>query len=236
MNALHLASLGGTDAVAFETLTAGGETVAEHADIDDEDQTVYLRPEVSTEAKAGDGGDEVDAKADQRVADTVHIAGLRPGASYTLAATPMDRATGEAIALDRDADGADPDADLPEGTSVYEVLANGTVSFTPTATELDVPVPVTLDASELAGHSVVMFESLSRDADGEEIASHEDIDDEAQTVTVRGAASPMAQTGALPPAIALLAAAAAAGAVYVATGRAGRPRTCTTDQFGRPLR
>ena len=83
-------------------------------------------------------------------------------------------------------DGSTAQVELPEGVSAYKVLGNGIVSFTPAATELDIEVPVTIDATNLESHDVVMVESMSRDSDGTEIAKHEDIDDKAQTVHVKG--------------------------------------------------
>ena len=55
-----------------------------------------------------------------------------------------------------------------------------TVAFTPEAPSGSVDVTFEFDGSALGGHAVVVFESLKQD--GEEVASHADIDDEGQTV------------------------------------------------------
>lgn len=271
-------AMGGVDAVAFEDLSLDGTVIAKHEDAGDEKQTVYLRPSISTQAKADGKSEELKPKSDQKIIDTVHIAGVQPGRSYTLNATPMDKQGNKAIELTQtsipgnatadgtqtsgkaeatDADGQDKadagsatdktekedgstaQVELPEGVSAYKVLGNGIVSFTPTATELDIEVPVTIDAANLESHDVVMFESMSRDSDGTEIAKHEDIDDKAQTVHVKGTVyTDLAQTGIIPPALALLALSCAFGAVYVFMVKTGRidHTKMLTDQFGQKIK
>ena len=84
-----------------------------------------------------------------------------------------------------------------------------------------------------------MFESMSRDSDGTEIAKHEDIDDKAQTVHVKGTVyTDLAQTGIIPPALALLALSCAFGAVYVFMVKTGRidHTKMMTDQFGHKIK
>ena len=271
-------AMGGVDAVAFEDLSLDGTVIAKHEDAGDEKQTVYLHPGISTQAKADGKSEELKPKSDQKIIDTVHIAGVQPGRSYTLKATPMDKQGNKAIELTQtsipgnvtadgtqtsgkvdatDADGHDKadagsatdkaekedgstaQVELPEGVSAYKVLGNGIVSFTPTATELDIEVPVTIDATNLESHDVVMFESMSRDSDGTEIAKHEDIDDKAQTVHVKGTVyTDLAQTGIIPPALALLALSCAFGAVYVFMVKTGRidHTKMMTDQFGQKIK
>lgn len=66
----------------------------------------------------------------------------------------------------------------------YEVIANGQVRFTPTASDLDVDVPMVFRASDVAGQQAVVFESLQRDTDGKEISKETDLEDTDQTIDI----------------------------------------------------
>ena len=157
--------LSGKTLVVFEILTYEDHEVAVHADINDVNQTIYF-PEIKTTAKDGDDGDqEVLAEKEATVVDTVTYHGLMPGSSYKVIGTLMNKATGEALMQD-----GKPVTAQAEFTAEK---ANGSVEVT-----------FTFDASALAGQDVVVFEKLYY-VDGEtehEIASHEDINDEGQTV------------------------------------------------------
>ena len=64
-----------------------------------------------------------------------------------------------------------------------EPAVTGSAKFTPTESNGTVDVTFTLDASKLAGKKVVAFEKVS---EGEkEVAVHEDINDEGQTIVVK---------------------------------------------------
>lgn len=66
----------------------------------------------------------------------------------------------------------------------YEVIANGQVRFTPTASDLDVDVPMVFKASDVAGQQAVVFESLQRDTDSKEISKETDLEDTDQTIDI----------------------------------------------------
>lgn len=119
-------------------------------------------PAVSTKATDADA-DNLAAVADDTVTimDTVSFTDLTPGKERTLTGTLVDKETGKPI--------------QPDGRDV-----TSTVAFTPEAPSGSVDVTFEVDGSALGGHAVVVFESLKQD--GEEIASHADIDDEGQTV------------------------------------------------------
>ena len=89
--------------------------------------------------------------------------GLIPGETYTVSGVLMDKATGNTLLVD----GA-------------EVTAEA--EFTPESADGTVELTYTLDASALAGTTIVVFETLY--SDGVEIAAHADINDEAQTITI----------------------------------------------------
>ena len=150
--------------VAFESLLEDGVEVAVHADIEDEDQTVHV-PEIGTTASDSETGAHV-ALADDSVTitDTVAYQNLLPGQTYQLAGTLMDKSTGEPVTG-------------PDGNAV-----SATTELTPESPDGEATVELSFDATQLAGHDVVVFERLYL---GEaEVAEHADIEDAGQTVTL----------------------------------------------------
>lgn len=121
-------------------------------------------PKIGTTATdASDGDHEATAADKVTVNDDVTYTGLTPGKEYKLAGTLMDKETGKPV--------------QSGGTDVTAEAA-----FTPTAPSGVATVTFEFDASALAGHNTVAFESLSQD--GKEVAAHADIDDEGQTVKI----------------------------------------------------
>ena len=152
----------GQTLVVFEELIMDGKSVGEHKDINDSGQTIYL-PGLHTTATDQDDGDK-QATADDKVTivDKVDYTNLIPGQTYKVEGTLMDKATGTAI--------------LVEGKEVKTQA-----EFKATEPSGSVLVAFTFDASKLGGKDVVVFEKLYG-ADGKELANHEDINDEGQTV------------------------------------------------------
>ena len=185
--------LAGRDLVAFEELRAEGHVIATHEDIGDGGQTVRVA-DIGTKAEdAPDHDKSVELRdGTATIVDSVSYKGLTPGRAYELQAdlkvkpaddgndgkggyesAPMPELTADQLAsLARE-------AGLPEGV---ELLANGRVRFTPDKAEGEVGVPVRASIAALAGRDLVAFEQLT--AGGVEVASHADIDDEGQTVSV----------------------------------------------------
>ena len=162
------ADLDGHSLVAFEKLYRGEITIASHEDIDDVDQTVtVVSPELATTAIDGiDGDKNVVKDPEAEVTDTVEYKGLVTGKEYKITGTIMDKATGN------------PYIDPSTGK---EITCETT--FTPDDTYGTVDVKFAFDASQLDENSqLVVFEKISRN--GEEIGGHEDIDDEAQAVSI----------------------------------------------------
>ena len=163
---LDASSLAGTSIVVFETLYSDGVEIAAHTDINDEAQTVEItepeKPTLGTTATV-DGQHTADPVGEITIVDVVEYTGLTPSETYTISGVLMDKATGEPLLVD----GA-------------EVTAE--VEFTPEPADGTVELTYTLDASVLAGTTIVVFETLY--SDGVEIASHADINDEAQTITI----------------------------------------------------
>lgn len=124
-----------------------------------------------------------------------------------------DKAEGDNIATETESTGKG------SALGTYEVIANGQVRFTPTASDLDVNVPMVFKASDVAGQQAVVFESLQRDTDGKEISKETDLEDTDQTIDIENApeGKNLEQTGnwVLYAAIAAGVAACIAGIVLV---------------------
>ena len=150
--------------VVFETLFQGETEIAGHEDIEDEGQTVNFveEPKIGTTATV-DGQHTAEPTGEITIVDVVEYTGLTPGKTYTISGVLMDKATNQPLLVD--------DA---------EVTAE--VEFTPESADGTVELTYTLDASTLAGTTIVVFETLY--SDGVEIAAHTDINDEAQTVEI----------------------------------------------------
>ena len=120
-------------------------------------------PEIGTTAKDSETGEHISFADDKvTVIDTVSYKNLPVGKECTLKGIIKDKATGKTL---KDADGKAVTAtktfisDKPDGTIDIEFTFNGLA---------------------LAGKTIVVFESLY--IDGEEAASHTDINDEGQTI------------------------------------------------------
>lgn len=163
MNTLEV----GTKLVAAETLYDNGIELATHVDLNDEDQTVeYDKPVIYTTAEL-DSPEDVLKNDELKVVDTVYYSNLKVGQQYTLRATAVIKSTGEKV---RDAEG-----------KPYEFI----VDFVPETPDGYVRVPMVFKQLDVNGLTIVAFEKLFIDFDTEaelEIASHEDVEDENQTV------------------------------------------------------
>ena len=156
----------GTELVMFESLERNGNVLATHEDIGDVNQTVTVTaPAISTSARdAIDGDKDVVVDDVTTVIDTVEYRNLVPGKEYTLNGKLHSKSTGEPLKV-----GGKP--------------VTGQTTFTPEKADGKVDVTFTFDSRDLEDKTdIVVFESLVRS--GTEIASHADIDDENQTVTV----------------------------------------------------
>ena len=150
----------GKTLVAFETCVAANLPdfqIAEHQDIDDEDQTVYI-PKIRTTLT--DMNEEKELYADGKpkaVVDTVDYEGLKVGESYTMHGQLINKATDE-------------------------VLAEAETTFFCRSDYGTVRLEFVLDTELLQGQSVVAFEELTLDA--RLVADHKDKDDDDQVVTL----------------------------------------------------
>lgn len=156
--------LEGKALVVFEKLFQGETEIAGHEDLEDEGQTVNFveSPKIGTTATV-DGQHTADPTGEITIVDVVEYTGLNPGQTYTVSGILMDKGTGEALLVDG--------VEITAETEFMAEESSGTVELT-----------YTLDASALAGTTIVVFETLY--SDGVEIATHADINDEAQTITL----------------------------------------------------
>ncbi len=174
--------LEGTSLVVFEKaylVSDGGlrrakeVEIASHEDLNDEDQTVEVNaPELRTTATDASDGDKTICAEEGTICDEVNYSGFTPGETYRMAAVVMDKETGEELEVN--------------GETV-----TAEIEFVVEDADGSVIVPIKIDATGLGGKSLVVFEKAYlvsdgelRLADGREIARHEDLEDEGQTVKV----------------------------------------------------
>ena len=164
----------GTSLVAFESLSYNDNEIASHADVNDSGQTVIItKPKLSTTATdALDGDKNLIGEDNATIVDTVHYMNVTPGKTYKVSGTLYEKVT--------DKDGKVTKKQLLDADG-NPVTAE--TEFVPEDTYGNVDVTFAFDASDLkAKDKVVAFESLS--LNGKELASHADIEDKSQTVTI----------------------------------------------------
>lgn len=168
--------LEGSETVVFEDLYFEGYKVATHADIEDEAQTIRI-PSLKTTASGQNGKKSVVAGGDLMLIDKVCYENLEPGKDFVFHGTLMDKATGKAL--------------LIQGKPV-----TSTTTHTPTKSKACVNVTFRFDASEITTKvETVVFESVTHKEN--EYATHADIQDKGQTVTItpHSQPEPLARTG-----------------------------------------
>ena len=164
----------GTSLVAFESLSHNDKEIASHADVNDSGQTVIItKPKLSTTATdALDGDKNLIGEDNATIVDTVHYMNVTPGKTYKVSGTLYEKVT------DKDGKVAKKQLLDADGNPV-----TAETEFVPDDTYGTVDVTFAFDASDLkAKDKVVAFESLS--LNGKELASHADIEDKSQTVTI----------------------------------------------------
>ena len=156
----------GKELVAFETLLREGRELVIHADINDVTQTATV-PDIGTTLTGNGDAHELVASEKVELIDTVAYRGLAPHTSYTMEGKLVDAQTGDPLL---DADG-------------NELVTRQT--FEPDTSSGQIAMPFTIDATSLAGKTIVCFETLF-EGEGNEarvLVRHEDLTDVAQTVS-----------------------------------------------------
>ena len=162
-------SCSGARFVVFEALVREGddgcELVAVHDDLGSEEQSFDVVPSrIGTLAiDKTDGDHSILASKDACVVDTVSYEGLIPGQEYELSGVLMDKATGEEL-------------------MVADKTVTASMRFTPNASTGEVALEFSFDSTVVQDHDAVVFEYLSKN--GEPVAEHADLEDEAQSFHV----------------------------------------------------
>ncbi|GAA1516571.1 hypothetical protein GCM10009788_20990 [Nocardioides humi] len=128
-------------------------------------------PAIGTTLVDAADGDHVLPSTGGSVTDTVAYANLVPGTTYTITGELMRRSDGSATGI------------------------TGSATFTPTQADGTVEVHFTVPAG-YAGQQLVAFEELVETGSAVVVAEHKDIDDAAQTVTVRAGPTVTTQASA----------------------------------------
>ena len=155
-----------TKLIVFDELYRADTLLAVHKDIDAEDQTVEIRvPKIGTTATFEDGEKEIIANEEITIIDSVAYSDLKPGKEYTVSGVLMDKETGKAFL---DINGEEVRASTTfvpeEPTGTVDVLFKFNAVFVQDKTD------------------IVVFEDLYHK--GIQLATHAEINDEGQTVTV----------------------------------------------------
>lgn len=153
------------DCTVFEFLLHEGKLVAAHADIDDKGQSFEIAPsECRTMLTDETDGDHVILPSTTTsLIDTVAYENLIPGKEYKVSGKLMLKDTGKPL-------------------YVGDKAVTAEKTFTPNQPSGTVELRFEFDSSSLDGKEIVAFEKLTKD--DVEVAVHEDIDDQNQTVTV----------------------------------------------------
>ncbi len=161
-----------TTVVVFETLCHDDIEIAVHADINDEDQSVlFHKPSIHTTALIN-GEKEIFAPKHVRIVDTVTYDDLVIGEEYVIKGTLMDKVSNSPLLINGN-----------------PVLAETKFTAETTSGTIDVPFEFEIDPKQITESTeYVIFQKLylsGAEADGEEIATHENIEDMGQTVTIK---------------------------------------------------
>lgn len=158
-------SLVGKTLVAYEKAydVETKSLIGSHEDINDNDQTVNF-PELHTTALNKENADHiVEAKKNVTIVDTVSYKNVTPGEELEVKGVLYDKNTKK-----------------PVMNNEKEVTASA--KFTPETSEGSADVTFTFDASDLDGHTFVAYEQMYDVKTGALIGTHEDINDEDQSV------------------------------------------------------
>ena len=155
-----------TKLVVFDELYRADTLLAVHKDIDAEDQTVEIRvPKIGTTATFEDGEKEIIANEEITIIDSVAYSDLKPGKEYTVSGVLMDKETGKAFLNINGEEVRASTTFVPEEpTGTVDVLFKFNAVFVQDKTD------------------IVVFEDLYHK--GIQLATHAEINDEGQTVTV----------------------------------------------------
>lgn len=161
-------SLGGKQIVVFETLYEGEEVIETHEDINDTKQTVLFVNLDTTAKDKADGNQSVLPEKDVTIVDSIDYCLLKD-LEYIVEGTLMDKSTGEPL--------------LIGGAPVIKTIELKAIKSCG-----KVEMEFTIDASQLGGTDIVVFERVylkdDEDEKGTLVVEHTDINDDAQLIKV----------------------------------------------------
>ena len=157
-------SIMGKTVVVFEELYFNENLIAEHKDIESDDQSIkFAEPHIQTVAADDDGGKQFVVNPETRIYDKVLFENLIPDKAYQLIGTLMDQETGAPLILN--------------GKKVTAEM-----EFTPKESSGSVTMEFVFDSTGMEGKSLVVFEELYHA--GVFIAEHKDINSSDQTIQI----------------------------------------------------
>lgn len=153
------------DCAVYEFLIHDGKLVAAHADLDDKGQSFKITPSsiATTLTDETDGDHVILPSTTTSLIDTVAYENLIPGKEYKVSGKLMLKDTGKPL-------------------YVGDKAVTAEKTFTPNQPSGTVELRFEFDSTALDGKEIVAFEKLSKD--DVEVAVHEDINDQNQTVSV----------------------------------------------------
>ena len=152
--------------VAFETLEVNGNVAAEHSDITDEKQTVWL-PSIKTNLCNKNAGVTPSAEGKIVLVDEVSFEGLAPGKPYSI----------EGELHVRSKDGID--SGIAVDKNGLEIRSSQL--FVPESSHGTASVAFSFEAPDLAGETVVAYEKLTDN--GIVLTEHANISDDDQSIS-----------------------------------------------------
>jgi hypothetical protein len=161
-------ALEGKSVVVFEDCYKNGIKVFTHADLSDEAQTVHF-PKIGTTATNGANGSKtLDLGTEISLIDTVKFSNLTTGDKYLIKGKVMDKETGKIV-------------------KVTAGSANSELEFVAETSDGSVDVEFNFNTTGLGGKTLVVFEEVytySPEGDLVLVATHDDLDDEGQSVDI----------------------------------------------------
>ena len=155
--------MAGKTIVVFEEVYFNGHLIAEHKDLQDSNQTIYVPDIGTTLVDKKSESHMAFAEKDMVLTDTITYKNLIPGKEYKVTGTLMHKETGKALEINGQA-----------------VTASATL--VPEKSDGTTEIQFTFDGSQLKGQTVVAYETITME--GVEVAVHANLEDEAQMVRI----------------------------------------------------
>ncbi|HEL0009230.1 TPA: VaFE repeat-containing surface-anchored protein [Streptococcus equi subsp. zooepidemicus] len=177
---LDSSHLSGKHLVTYEELyilkeSGEWEKIAEHKNIEDKDQTIYVKDkvveekiEIKTLARGENGKKEIEAGKNTKIVDIVDMKNLKKDSKYRVKGYQMIKEDKKELVI---------------GNEKIEV----TREFVAKDKNQKEEVVFIFDSTNLSGKTLVTFEELYEEVDGEwkKVAEHKDIDDKDQSVLIK---------------------------------------------------